>query len=216
LVTLPASATLSDLAEVALESGHSRIPVQGKDIDDIVGIAHVKEIFSIPFEQRAGTPVTSIMRQPLFVPESRDLASLLTEMRRDGHQIAIVVDEFGGTAGIVTIEDLLEEIVGEIEDEYDPREQPAQVTEPPSGIHVISGMMHADEVEEATGFRMPEGDYDTIAGFLLSLFDRIPKPGDPVGYGGWEFKAVEMDRNRISRVLVVSPPTLGEGREEPS
>jgi CBS domain containing-hemolysin-like protein len=206
LVTLDANATLADLARVAVDSGHSRIPVQGKDIDDIVGVAHVKDIFRISFEERPKTRVTSIMRQPLFVPESRDLASLLTEMRRDGHQIAVVVDEFGGTAGIVTLEDLLEEIVGEIEDEYDSREQPAQVTEPPSGIHVIPGLMHAAEVEEATGFVMPEGDYDTIAGFLLSLFDRIPKQGDHVSYDGWEFKVVEMDRNRISRILVAAPP----------
>jgi CBS domain containing-hemolysin-like protein len=213
MVTLDSSANLFDLASTALDSGHSRVPVQGKGIDDIVGIAHVKDIFQIAFEERVSTPISTVMRQPLFVPESRDVASLLTEMRRDGHQAAIIVDEFGGTAGMVTVEDLLEEIVGEIEDEYDPREQRAKVTEPPSGIHVVPGLLHADELEEATGFRMPEGDYDTLAGFLLSLFDRIPNQGDHTGHDDWEFKVVEMDRNRIARVLVAAPPAIERERE---
>jgi CBS domain containing-hemolysin-like protein len=213
LITLESDSMLSDLARVGLESGHSRIPVEGDDVDDIIGVAHVKDIFTIPYSKRTSTPVTAIMRQPLFVPESRELASLLTEMRRDGHQIAIVVDEFGGTAGIVTVEDLLEEIVGEIEDEYDPRGQPpAPVTESPSGIHVVPGLMHAEELREMTGFRMPEGDYDTLAGFLLTLFDRIPKQGDHTSYDDWEFKVVEMDRNRIARVLVAAPPAIERER----
>jgi CBS domain containing-hemolysin-like protein len=214
LVTVDTQATLTDLARVAVESGHSRIPVHGRDIDDIVGVAHAKDVFTVPMEKRPTARVTTIMRQPLFVPESRDLVSLLTEMRRDGQQIAIVVDEFGGTAGIVTLEDVLEEIVGEIEDEYDPRGGSAQMTEPPSGIHQVSGLLHADEMEEATGFKMPEGDYDTIAGFLLTLFDRIPKPGDHVGYSGWEFKVTEMDRNRISKILVAAPPKDPDGEKQ--
>jgi putative hemolysin len=96
--------------------------------------------------------------------------------------------------------------VGEIEDEYDPRGQPSRVTGPPSGVHVVPGAMHRAELEEATGFELPEGDFETLAGLLLSLFDRIPEKGDHVSYEGWELKVVEMDRNRIDRVLVVAPP----------
>jgi CBS domain containing-hemolysin-like protein len=205
--TIGRDQTLDALSDAALESGHSRFPVCGEGIDDIVGVAHVKDTYAIPRAERKHTPVTQIMRPALVVPESRDLATLLVEMRRDRHQLVVVVDEYGGTAGIVTIEDLVEEIVGEIEDEYDPREQAPRLTGPPSGVHVVPGTMHGAELEETTGFELPEGDFETLAGLLLGLFDRIPEKGDHVSYEGWEFKVVEMDRNRIDKVLVVAPPT---------
>jgi CBS domain containing-hemolysin-like protein len=115
-----------------------------------------------------------------------------------------VIDENGGTAGIVTLEDLLEEIVGDIEDEYDPA-APAPVTAPPPGVHVVSGRLHPDELEELTGFAMPEGDYETLAGFLLDVVERIPEQGEHIAYGPWEFKVVEMDGKRVARVLIASP-----------
>jgi CBS domain containing-hemolysin-like protein len=205
MISLEREAKVKDLRRVALESGHSRFPVEGEGVDDIIGIAHVKDSLSIPLDKRDSTPITDIMREPLVVPESRDLASLLVEMRRDRQQLVIVVDEYGGTAGILTVEDLLEEIVGEIEDEYDPRTGESRLTRPPSGIHVVPGLMHSAELQEATGFQLPEGDFETLAGLLLSKFDRIPKQGEHVSHEGWEFKVVEMDRNRIARVLVVAP-----------
>ncbi|MDQ4026369.1 MAG: hypothetical protein M3217_12920, partial [Actinomycetota bacterium] len=126
------------------------------------------------------------------------------EMRRQRRHMAVVADEYGGTAGIVTMEDLLEEIVGDIEDEHDPTAG-ARLTQPPEGIHVVSGLLHRGEVEDATGFAMPEGHYDTLAGFLLDRLDRIPLPGDHVSYAGWEFKVVEMEGRRIAQVLCVAP-----------
>ena len=208
---LEADDKISDLAALALETGHSRFPVCGEGIDDIVGVAHAKDVYRVPHDARPTLRVTNIMRPPLVVPETRDLASLLVEMRRVRNHLVVVVDEYGGTAGIVTLEDLLEEIVGEIEDEFDATTDP-RTTSPPSGIHVVSGMLHPDEVREQTLFEMPEGDFDTLAGFLLTLFDRIPEQGEHVSYDGWEFKVVEMDKNRIARVLLVAPPK-GE-REE--
>lgn len=210
MVTLNGSDRIADLVEAALESGHSRFPVCGNGIDDIIGVAHVKDTYSIPPQSRAATSVTEIMRNALVVPESRELASLLGEMRRDRHQLVVVADEYGGTAGIITIEDLLEEIVGEIEDEYDRDQGDSRLTRPASGIHLVSGQSHASELEDMTGFRLPEGDFETLGGFLLSLFERIPEQGDQTSYDGWEFKVVEMERHRIARVLVVAPP------EEPS
>jgi CBS domain containing-hemolysin-like protein len=204
VVALEASDTLADMARVADESGHSRFPVCGKDVDDVVGFVHVKDAYVIPLAERPRTPVSAVMHEALVVPESRQLESLLIEMRGLARHLAVVVDEYGGTAGIVTIEDLLEEIVGEIEDEYDP-DEPRPLTASPEGIYVISGMLHPDEVREATGFDMPDGDYETIAGFLMSELDRVPEQGDHASYEGWEFKVIEMDRRRIVKVLVVAP-----------
>ncbi|MBA3350428.1 MAG: hypothetical protein H0T12_07715, partial [Actinobacteria bacterium] len=120
--------------------------------------------------------------------------------------LAIVLDEYGGTAGILTIEDLLEEIVGDIEDEYDPSSAP-ELTSPPVGIYLVSGLLHRDELEDATNLVLPEGDYDTLAGFLLTRFERIPEQGDQTSYGDWEFKVVAMDNRRIESVLVAAPAT---------
>ena len=214
MIALDNDDRLPALASAALESGHSRFPVCGDGIDDIIGIAHVKDIYAVPRDRRAQTDVSEIMRPALVVPESRALGSLLVEMRRDRHQLVIVADEYGGTAGIITIEDLLEEIIGEIEDEHDPREPRGWLTGPPSGIHVLDGAMHSAELEEATGFELPEGDFETLAGLLFSLFDRIPAQGEHISYKGWEFKVIEMDRNRIARVLVVAPPQVLEKGDE--
>ncbi|MGH2735166.1 MAG: transporter associated domain-containing protein, partial [Actinomycetota bacterium] len=180
-----------------------RMPVTGRDIDDIVGLAHIKDVYRIKSQERATTPVTAITQDALVVPESRKLESLLLEMRAERRQMAVVIDEYGGTAGIVALEDLLEEIVGEIEDEYDAA-APPQLTASPLGVKVVSGMLRPDELAEATGLEMPEGDFETLAGFLLTLLDRIPEAGDHTSYEGWEIKIVEMDGKRISKVLMVA------------
>ncbi|MFN2488575.1 MAG: hemolysin family protein [Actinomycetota bacterium] len=205
VVALEQHESLTSVAEVALSSGHSRFPVYGDDLDDVLGVAHVKDVLRVPLERRAHMVVAETMRTPLIVPESRDLESLLVEMRRQRQHLAIVFDEYGGTAGIITLEDVLEEIVGDIEDEYDSSATP-QATGPPGGVHVLSGMLHPDEVAEKTGFEMPEGDYETLAGFLLALLERIPEQGDHACHDGWELKVTEMDKRRIARVLLVAPP----------
>ncbi|MGH2827646.1 MAG: hemolysin family protein [Actinomycetota bacterium] len=200
--------SLEDLARLALETGHSRFPVIGRDLDDILGLAHIKDAYRIPREERGSTAVGEIAQEALVVPESRKLESLMLEMRGSRKQLAIVIDEYGGTAGIVTLEDLLEEIVGEIEDEYDTATTTPLTNDRPQmaeGIRVVPGMLHPDEVLEQTGFEMPEGDFETLAGFLLTEFDRIPSQGDHIEFGGWEFKVVEMDNRRIAKVLMVAP-----------
>jgi CBS domain containing-hemolysin-like protein len=214
VVALSREQTIADMAAAAIESGHSRFPVYGRDLDDIAGIAHFKDGFTVSLEMRTSTSVAQIMQNAPVVPESRDLGSLLLEMRRERKQMAVVADEYGGTAGIITLEDLLEEIVGEIEDEHDPRSRTPELTTPLSGTHLVSRLLHPDEMKEATGFEMPEGDYDTLAGFLLSLFDRIPQAGDHISYRGWEFKVVSMDKRRIDKVLVVAPAGSGEEEED--
>ena len=204
VVALHEDESVSHMFEIAVEHGFSRFPVYGRDLDDIVGIAYVKDGYGIPLEQRAATPVSDVMQEALVVPESRPLASLLLEMRRERRHMAIVLDEYGGTAGVVTMEDLLEEIVGDIEDEHD-QSSGARLTTPSEGIHLLSGLLHRSEIEDATGFEMPEGHYETLAGFLLDRLERIPEAGEHVSYDGWEFKIVEMEGRRISQVLCVAP-----------
>jgi CBS domain containing-hemolysin-like protein len=207
---------LEELTRIALDCGHSRFPVIDADLDDVVGIAHVKDSYAIPPDKRASTKVSEIMREPMVTPESRQLDSLLSEMRRNRQHMVIVVDEYGGTAGIITLEDLLEEIVGEIEDEHDPDEGSSRLTRTPEGVHTVSGMLRRDELREQTGFELPDGDFETLAGFLLTLFDRVPRQGEHVSFDGWELKVVEMDRNRIARVLLVAPsgPERERGAEQ--
>jgi CBS domain containing-hemolysin-like protein len=137
------------------------------------------------------------------VPETRDLASLLVELRTGSH-LAIVVDEYGGTAGIITLEDVLEEIVGEIDDEYD-RAAPPLTTVLPEGTYELPGTLHPDEVAEACGFEPPEGEYETLAGFVLDRLGRIPTEGDAFVYDGWRIEVAEMDRRRIARVRLTAP-----------
>lgn len=199
--------TLEDLRRLALETGRSRFPVYGDNIDDILGIAHVKDLYGMEPGDRPVTPVSALMRPPFVIPSQRSLDSLMTEMLANREQVAIVVDEYGGTEGMLTLEDLLEELVGDIEDEHDPLDStPAPDTSLPAGVTVLSGLLHPDEVEEACGFEVPEGDYETLGGFLFDLFGHIPKPGDQAAFGGWEFKVVRMDGNRIDQILVVGKP----------
>ena len=147
-------------------------------------------------------------------PESRSLRSVLGELREVGTHLAVVVDEYGGTAGIVTMEDLIEEIVGEIDDEWDP-EPPELSVAQPSGAFVLSGGLHPDEVQDACGFVMPDGEYETLAGFVLDRLGHLPVPGEWVAHDGWEIEVVELDRRRIDRVRVVPPAPLPDPEDVP-
>lgn len=206
-------ASVADLGALAVETGRSRFPVYGENLDDIVGIAHVKDLYKVDRRDRATTPVSALMRPPSIIPLQRPLDSLLAEMLAEHGQMVIVVDEHGGTEGILTLEDVIEEIVGEIEDEHDPiAPEPGSVDDLPSGVQVLSGLAHPDEIKEACGFTIPEGNYETLGGFLFDLLGHIPVVGEHATCGDWEFKVVRMDGNRIDQVLVVGTP----GEEGPS
>lgn len=204
--------SLEELQDLAIATGRSRFPVYGENIDDILGVAHVKDLYGIEPEDRPGTPVSTLMRPPVVIPSQRPLHSIMAEMLANREQVAIVVDEYGGTEGMLTLEDLLEELVGEIEDEHDLLEStPPLDTSLPPGVTVLSGLLRPEEVKDACGFVMPEGEYGTLGGFLFDLFGRIPKPGDQTASGEWEFKVIGMDGNRIDQVLVVGKPPRGDG-----
>ena len=203
---LDAEQTLTDLVEIAVRTGHSRFPVIQEDLDDVVGVVHVKDVFRVPVTERATTPVGALMADPVAVPETRSLEMLFADLRQGGRQLAIVVDEHGGLAGIVTLEDLLEEIVGEIDDEYDPPTTAVRF-DAASGSAVLAGALHTDEVRLACGFELPEGEYDTLAGFVLDRLGHLPDVGEAVVTSdGWRFEVTDMDRHRIAAVRVTAPP----------
>lgn len=191
--------SLAVLCSQSVETGHSRFPVIGADTDDVLGVVHVKSALGIAPGSRVDVGVEQHMTPAFVVPEARELDSLLEEMYRDEHHMAFVLDEHGGVAGIVTIEDIVEEIVGEIDDEYD-QSAIHDIERGANGAFVLSGGMHPDEVEEATGLALPDGDYETLAGFALDQFQRIPELGDEFAAHGWRFKVSEMDRWRIARM----------------
>ncbi len=197
VVGLPADATVSDLQELAVESGHSRFPVYGADLDEILGVAHVKDSLRVPPDRRALERVTDHMRPALVIPESQPIDTVLFELRTKGSGMAVVTDEYGGTAGIVTSEDLLEELVGEIRDEHDP--SPAWIA---SHADELSGLLHRHEVEAAVGFGWPEGRYETLGGFVTAMLGRLPEEGDTLVVDGWNFEVTSVEGFRVDRVRV--------------
>jgi CBS domain containing-hemolysin-like protein len=164
----------------------------------VLGLVHVKQAFGVPPGERDGTPVRGLVQDAEIVPESLDGDDLLVRLRA-GLQMAVVMDEYGGTAGIVTLEDLIEEIVGDVRDEHDRAEQ-ARVRPLGRGSWMVSGLLRADEIDEATGFRMPEGEYETLAGLVLERLGRIPDVGDDVSVEGWRLTVMRRDRNRVAEL----------------
>ncbi|MBK1782888.1 hemolysin family protein [Prauserella cavernicola] len=193
--------TIHDLVEVSRRTGFSRFPVYREDLDDVQGAVHVKQAFTVPAAQRGTVTISSVMRPMPTVPESLPGDTLLNRLRDSRFQLAIVVDEYGGSAGLVTLEDVVEEIIGDVRDEHDVREQPAsqQLT---ADSWMVSGQLRDDEVLDVTGFRMPEGDYETIAGLILERLGRIPDAGDAIDVDDWRLAVAAMDRHRIAEVSV--------------
>jgi CBS domain containing-hemolysin-like protein len=210
VVGLKTVASVADLIEVARETGHTRFPVYENTIDLVLGVAGVPDALGVPPEHRAGTQVATIAKEPVYVPESLGLDKVLAALRAADADLAIVVDEYGGTDGVVTVEDLIEELVGEITDEYDQDAEDSvteELTEPGGEkTFLVDGLLREDELVEQTGFRLPEGPYETLAGFLLSQLGHIPKEGESLKADGWEFTVIEVDRHRVEQVRVVAPP----------
>jgi CBS domain containing-hemolysin-like protein len=206
VVALPAGTTVAELLGSARETGHSRFPVYETTVDLITGVVDVIAGLGVPPARRETTTVAEIAREPVFVPESLDLDGVLAQLQGSGAELAVVVDEYGGTDGIVTVEDLAEELVGEIADEYDVEPAAFEITAPAGDRSVlVEGVLREDELAEATGFRLPEGPYETLAGFLMARLGHIPVVGETVTEGGWEFTVVEVDRRRVEQVRVTVP-----------
>jgi len=208
LEALPVTATVAELAAFAADIQHSRYPVYDGDLDNVRGVVSITSIFATPPAERAGRSVASIMTEPLVVPETRNLVDILDDFRRTATEMAVVIDEHGGTAGILTLEDVLEEMVGEVDDEHD-EEAANPLTGVGDGVYVVAGTLHLDEVADASGLALPEGEYETVAGFVLHRLGRIPAPGDHLAYNGWHIEVVEMDGLRIASLHLTAPREAG-------
>jgi putative hemolysin len=204
MVVVEATGRITDVLEVAITAGYSRIPVYGQNIDDIVGVVFVKDLVHAEREGHGDQPVSTIARQAYFVPETKRVSLLMREMQAHKFHLAIVVDEYGGTAGLVSLEDLLEELVGEIVDEYDVEEPP--VEQLPDGEVRVTARMPIDEVNELVDADLPEGDWDTVGGLLYSLLGHVPAEGESVLCDGRRLTAERVEGRRIGRVRISPLP----------
>src|SRR5690606_37101323 len=187
-----------DVIQLARRTGHSRFPVFEETLDDITGVVHLKAAVAVPREKRAEVPVGALSTELLRVPETAHLDVLLAELRSRGYQLAVVIDGYGGTAGLVTLEALVEEIVGEVADEHD--RSRAGIVRSREAV-TFPAELRPDELRDRAGIEVPEGDvYDTVGGYVMSVLERVPSVGDRVGVDTGELEVVRMDGRRIDRL----------------
>jgi len=198
-VAVSSGATVAEIEDVVVRSGHSRIPVHTGDLDDVVGFVHVKDLLGVDEEARDRPPDPSLVRPLLVVPETVPVSALLTRMRRAHSQMALVIDEHGGASGIITLEDIAEELVGDIWDEYD--RQPTLVRTLADGSLVAAGSVHPERLA-ALGIELPPGKYETLGGFVMHRLGRVPREGDVVEEGDWRIRVSRLEGRRVREVRI--------------
>ncbi|MFF3019181.1 hemolysin family protein [Streptomyces sp. NPDC057939] len=204
-------ATAADAANLTLATGLSRFPVYRDSLDEVVGTVHIRDVLDLDEDKRPLTPVSDLMTSALLVPHSLPVDTLLGRLRK-ARTMAVVIDEYGGTAGVVTVEDIVEEVVGEVRDEHDPVEVPDLIEGPEHAgrkVWEADGSVRVDELEEI-GFAVPEGPYETLAGLVATRLTRIPVEGDTVTVDGWELTVLDIDHHRADRVTVTAPAASDE------
>jgi CBS domain containing-hemolysin-like protein len=213
IMAVPLDIGFDGLVRAFVDAGHSRLPVYGESLDEVVGMVHIKDVFVANVDASRDRSLGALMREPLFIPESMSVIELLARMRTERVHLAIVVDEFGGTEGLVTIEDVVEEIVGEIEDEHDDAEA-AMLTLLDDGVWEADARVELEELADAVDPRLSsdEDEVDTLGGLVFLLAGHIPAKGECVTHpSGWKLEAVDSDPRRIIRVRLHAP----EGEEQP-
>jgi CBS domain containing-hemolysin-like protein len=214
IIAVPQTISFDGLVRAFADAEHSRLPVYGESLDEVIGMVHVKDVFAATVDSSRDRSLSALMRSPLFVPESMGAIDLLARMRADRVHLAIVVDEFGGTEGLVTIEDVVEEIVGEIEDEHD-IEEAGLLTLLDDGLWEADSRLELEELQKTVDERLTAEDdeIDTVGGLTFVLAGRILQPGESVRHpSGWRLESVDADSRRIKRVRLHSPE--GEQRED--
>lgn len=204
IVYIESTGTISDAMELVKDEGYSRFPVIGENIDDVRGILYIKDILIYMAEKKVNgsTPVTEIMREPYFVPENKMISELLDEMQKKKFQIAIIIDEYGGTDGLVTFEDIMEVIVGGMQDEFEEIESEREVEIIDERTFIISGQTSIDEVNELVGSDISAEEFNTIGGFVFGLFGRLPKVGEQVRFHNLRFLILEMEGKKLAKLKV--------------
>jgi CBS domain containing-hemolysin-like protein len=204
------TAASEDVVRLARSTGHSRFPVTGDDWDDVEGVVHVKRAIAVPHARRHDVPVSALMVDALMVPETIRLDPLLLMLRGAKHQMAVVVDEYGGTSGIVTLEDVIEEIVGEVSDEHDRTRSTGRIST--DGSWTVPGLWRPDEVRDRLDAPVPDGPaYETVGGYVMACLGRVPVVGDEVLVAGWSLQVHVMDGRRVDRLRFTPLPLVPPG-----
>lgn len=211
MVAVNVDAPIEEVLSLIIHEGHSRVPVYEETVDNVIGVIYAKDLLIQMNKGNIDIPLRRLMRPAYYVPELKKVNELLRELQKKRLHIAIVVDEYGGTAGLVTIEDLLEEIVGEIFDEYDLEETLVEYID--EKTIRMDARVNIDEANEILNINLSRDDIDTVGGFVYSLFGRIPKPGEKVGFGGYTFKVEKVIGRRISKILITKEEAEEESRE---
>ncbi|AND69555.1 magnesium transporter [Dyella thiooxydans] len=206
IVMISADSPLSDILAAVVESGHSRFPVHGEDKDEILGILLAKDLLKY-FGDGEHFDIRAILRPAVLIPESMRLNVLLAEFRLTRNHMALVVDEYGGVAGLITIEDVLEQIVGEIDDEHDDEEEPALMHAQPGGHWLVSALTPIADFNEQTGSTYSDEEFDTIGGMVTSEFGHLPEVGEEIAIGDYLFHVTEADDRRVQQFRVSPKPT---------
>jgi putative hemolysin len=205
VVFLEASLSVGRAARLAADKPHERYPVIGRGQDDVLGFVHIRDLVLGEARTDRGRSVADLTREVKQLPGSKNVLAALSEMRREGQHLAIVVDEYGGTDGIVTLEDLIEEVIGDIRDEYDTGADPSRKLA--GGTVEVDGKVNLDELAELSGLTLPEGPYETAGGFLMAALGRLPAVGDEIQVDGYRLAVAEVDGRRAARIRVTPPPT---------
>ncbi|MGW3624132.1 hemolysin family protein [Streptomyces sp. NPDC000880] len=213
---LGAHATATDATNLTLATGLSRFPVYRDSLDQVIGTVHIRDVLALDEDKRDHTPVTDLATEPLLVPDSLPVDRLLQRLR-ESRTMAVVIDEYGGTAGVATVEDIVEEVVGEVRDEHDPHEQPDLMPVEPSpdgrAVWEADGSIRLDQLEEI-GLAAPEGPYETLAGLIATRLERLPTLADRIEVDGWQFAVLHVEHHRADRVRITAtvPRSAKEAR----
>jgi CBS domain containing-hemolysin-like protein len=209
MVTIDHDSTVTGALDVAIEHGYSRLPLLGPgDDDDIVGLAYTKDLMRTEREGGGDRPVTDFMRNVRFVPENKPVARLMREMQAEKYHLAIVADEYGAIAGLITLEDCLEELVGDIVDEYDSED--SEVQNLPDGTYLVDGRIAIGDLDDLLGVELPDDDWDTLGGLIFNTLEHVPTDGEFMVAHGWRFTVIEMEGRRIKRVMVMPEPDVAD------
>jgi CBS domain containing-hemolysin-like protein len=208
IVAISAGAKIEDIMELICRHGHTRMPVYRENIDHIIGVVNVKDLLNFWSQPVTEKEFLSILRKPYYIPETKNISQLLHELKQKKYHMAIVIDEYGGTSGLVTLEDLIEEIVGEIHDEHDTEE--LGIVDQPDGYTLVDGRVEIEQLEEHFGVTFGEGKYETLGGLILNAIKRIPATGETVTVDDFEMVIAAADERTIKKVRMRKNPETSE------